>query len=88
MAARLTNRCADQTRDTIKTSLLVKKLQDHNLEGAELSATQIKAAEILLRKTLPDLKVTEHTGELAHTFPENVGVIGMVDDGPGSEDTS
>jgi hypothetical protein len=28
-----------------------------------MSATQIKAAEILLRKVAPDLKAVEHSGE-------------------------
>ena len=62
MAARLTKRQADGARDAIQTGLLIKSLQDHALEGKELSPSQSRAAEILLKKTLPDLKVTEHVG--------------------------
>ena len=45
--------------DSIKTTKILKKLHDHVLEGGELSSTQLGAAQTLLRKTLPDLKVSE-----------------------------
>jgi hypothetical protein len=54
-------------RDRIRPKLIIAKLMAH-LEapaGEEvLSPTQIKAAEILLRKVLPDLKAIEHSGEV------------------------
>ena len=59
MAARLTKRLADQTRDSIKTSMLINRLCDHALGDCEMSATQIRAAEILLNKTLPNLKQSD-----------------------------
>jgi len=34
----------------------------HVLEDAEMSSTQIRAAEILLKKTVPDLSATQLTG--------------------------
>jgi hypothetical protein len=55
-------------RDRIRVSVLIKKLQDHVEAPAGedvLSATPIKAAEILLRKAIPDLKAVEHSGQLA-----------------------
>lgn len=52
----------DKCRERIKTSLLLNKLEDHILTNSDLSPTQIKAAEILLKKTLPDLKQLEHIG--------------------------
>jgi len=76
MAARLTKRQADGAKDAIQTGLLIKKVQDHVLEGSELSATQLRSAEVLLKKTLPDLKATEHQGEISHKFPQEVGVLG------------
>ena len=89
MAARLNKRTADQTRDHIKTSLLIKLVQEHALTGTDLEATRLKAAEMLLKKTLPDLKSTDHHGELKHLFPDRVGVIGLVgDDGPDPTDTT
>jgi hypothetical protein len=32
----------------------------------EMSATQVRAAEILLKKVVPDLSSVEHSGEVAH----------------------
>lgn len=63
MARRLTTRQADNVKDCIKTSLILKKLQDHivNPELTPLSNTQRAAADILLRKVLPDLRATEHS---------------------------
>lgn len=42
-------------RDRIKSSMLINRLQDHAVGKVDLQPTQIKAIEILLRKTLPDL---------------------------------
>ncbi len=48
----------DEARQKIKTTQLVNRLQNHGLGTLEMSATQIKATEILLRKTIPDLSAT------------------------------
>lgn len=61
MAARLTKRLADQTRDSIKTSMLINRLVDHALGNVEMKSTQVRAAEILLNKTLPNLKQSDDT---------------------------
>lgn len=63
MAARLTKRQADGAKDAIQTSMLVKRLQEHVLNDGEMTRSQIDAARILLKKTLPDLAVTELTGK-------------------------
>lgn len=42
-------------RTKIQTSQLINRLQDHALGELELSQSQIKAIEVLIRKTLPDL---------------------------------
>lgn len=42
--------------------MVIKKLMAHVLEDAEMSSTQIRAAEILLKKTVPDLSATQLTG--------------------------
>lgn len=52
------------TRRRIQTTKLMQRLQNHALGLADMTATQIKAAEILLRKKLPDLSATEITGEI------------------------
>lgn len=53
----------DDVRAKIQASQLINRLSDHALKDLELSQTQIKAIEILLRKSLPDLSSIELTGE-------------------------
>lgn len=61
----------EQTRAAIKTTQLVKRLQVYALgeldpDGdpkAEIDAGRLKAIEILLRKSLPDLSSVTHTGD-------------------------
>jgi len=65
-----TNRNAmwiEETRKKVQTSQLINRLQDHGLGTVELSATQVRAIEVLLRKTIPDLSATTHdaTDEMA-----------------------
>lgn len=66
MAARLNNRHQEMVRDKIQASQLVNRLQDHVDGKVELTATQLRAAEVLLKKSLPDLSSVEVTGD-----PEN-----------------
>lgn len=64
MAARLNKLHQEDVRLKIKTSQLLNVLQKHALEGTkDFDATRMKAIEILLRKSLPDLQSIEHTGE-------------------------
>ena len=63
MAARLRRVELDEEwRKRIQTSMLLKRLEDHVLGDVEMSATQLRAAEVLLRKSMPDLTATELTG--------------------------
>lgn len=55
MAARNRVGLSENTRKRIQTTMIVKRLQDHILGEVEMNATQIRAAEILIKKTLPDL---------------------------------
>ena len=64
MAARLTKRLATQTRDGIQTSMILRRVQAHALGTLEMTVTQLRAAEILLRKTLPDLQSITHDGTI------------------------
>lgn len=72
MAARLTKGTKDipwdqRTRDKIKTSMLINRLQDHVLkDGVNLLPTQIQAAKVLLDRTLPTLVAQQITGDVAH----------------------
>jgi hypothetical protein len=64
MAKRKTAWTPDKVRQRIQVGVLVTRLKDHALGAIEMSATQIKAAEILLRKAVPDLKSVEHSGTI------------------------
>jgi len=57
MAARLNLRQQEQTRSAIQTSQLINRLQDFALgtKPVEIDTARLKAIEILLRKSLPDL---------------------------------
>lgn len=74
MAKRLTKRQADGARDAIRTGLLIKRLQDHALNDAEMTQTQLRAAEILLSKTLPSVKAIEHSGRDGEPLPTEIVV--------------
>ena len=70
MAARLNGAHQADIRAKIKTSQLVNRLQDFALDGVdpktgnpiEIDNPRLKAIEILLRKSLPDLSAVQHTG--------------------------
>lgn len=52
-----------EARQKIRTTQLINRLQNHALGDAEMSATQIKATEILLRKAVPDLQSVQLSGD-------------------------
>jgi len=62
MAVRKNLRHPDIVRQRIQTSQLINRLNNHVHGKCEMSQTQIRAAEILLKKALPDLQSTELTG--------------------------
>jgi hypothetical protein len=61
VAARLRKTHQDDVRNKIQTSQLINRLQNHALGKIDLDATQIKAIEVLIRKTLPDLSAVAAT---------------------------
>jgi hypothetical protein len=66
MAARLNPKQDERARCAIQTSQLVNRLNNFALDEANrvvMSSDQVRAALGLLRKTIPDLAVTSHTGE-------------------------
>lgn len=48
-----------KTREKIRTTQLIKRLTDHALGEVEMTTSQVTAASVLIRKTLPDLQATE-----------------------------
>jgi hypothetical protein len=65
MAGRPINKLhQDDVRKKIQASQLINVLQDHALSGeGELSPTRMKAIEILLKKSLPDLSSVQIQGD-------------------------
>lgn len=65
MAARLNKAHQDDVRLKIQTSQLVNRLQNFALgkAGVDLDASRLKAIEILLRKSLPDLSSVTLEGD-------------------------
>ena len=65
MAARMRKTHQDDVRAKIQASQLVNVLQNHALgkDDGEFSNSRMKAIEILLRKSLPDLNSIELSGE-------------------------
>lgn len=55
-----------RTREIIQTTQLVKRLQSYALgnDGVDIDSGRMKAIEILLRKSLPDLQSIKHEGEV------------------------
>jgi hypothetical protein len=66
MAARKNLAQTEKTREKIKTSQLINRLQNHVLRNTAMSATQVSAALGVLRKVLPDIEAIEHLGEVEH----------------------
>lgn len=73
MPARKNLKHQDIVRERIRTSMLVRRLQQFALgqkgdqgETIDLSTNEIRAIEILLKKKLPDLSAVEHTGEITY----------------------
>lgn len=63
MAARTRKLIHDEeTRARIKISQLINRLTDHAFGKVELSPTQVRAIEVLVRKRLPDLSSIAHSG--------------------------
>ncbi|TAL08055.1 MAG: hypothetical protein EPO02_13770 [Nitrospirae bacterium] len=65
----------DEAREKIKTTQLVNRLQDHALGEIEMSATQVRSVEILLKKRIPDLAAVTLSGDAENP----VEVIGKIE---------
>ena len=73
MAARINKRHSEEVRARIQTSQLINVLQDHALTGVgEFASSRMKAIEILLRKSIPDLSAITIAGDSEN--PLNLGV--------------
>lgn len=75
MAARLRKNHQDDIRTKIQVSQLINVLENHALGiTEEMPSSRLKAIEILLNKTLPNLQSTELSGD-----PENPLMINSIE---------
>jgi len=63
ITAKLNPRHQQLIRDKIQSALLIDKLHKVALEGLEITSQQMKAIEILLKKSVPDLSSVELSGD-------------------------
>ncbi len=56
----------ERTRAAIQSTMLVRRLQDCALGKTKMTREQIKCAEILLRKTIPDLASLQVGGDASN----------------------
>jgi hypothetical protein len=63
ITAKLNPRHQQLIRDKINASILVERLTECALGQLELTSQQMKAIEILLKKSVPDLSAVEMTGD-------------------------
>lgn len=63
MAARLNLRQTEQARAAIQTTQIIKRFQKHTLGEIEMTPTQIRTGEVLLKKTIPDLSSVSFEGD-------------------------
>lgn len=53
----------DRTKERIRASQLLNRLNDFANGKVELTPAQVQAAKIVIGKVIPDLKAIEHTGK-------------------------
>jgi hypothetical protein len=63
MAARKDSRIKENHRKAIQTSMLINRLSDHVVGKVEMTQAQVRSAQILLNKALPDLRSIELSGD-------------------------
>jgi hypothetical protein len=61
---RLNPKHDNRTRAKIQTSQIINRLNKHIKGEIEMTATQVRSAEILLKKALPDLSAIHHSPDV------------------------
>lgn len=76
MAARKNKVTLDEKwREKIRTSMLINRLHNHVVGKLEMSQTQIRACEILLKKVAPDLSATELSGDMSLSHESSLELL-------------
>ena len=61
-----------RTRDKIRASMLMNRLIDHALGKCTMTSSQVRAAQLLLRKTRPDLKAVKVEYAAAPSYVDEI----------------
>ena len=69
MSANLTNRQSGLVRDCIKVRRIIEELQKHVFGERDLTQSQIRAAAVLLDKSLPSLSQIQTSDEAPEVMP-------------------
>jgi hypothetical protein len=59
----------EEARSKIQTTQLINRLQNHALGKIDLSPTQVRSVEILLKKKIPDLQAVTLAGHDGEALP-------------------
>ncbi len=65
----------EQTRAAIRTTQLIKRLQDHALGIQKIDNSEIKAIAILLKNVIPDLSCAEVTHDTTESYVDAIRKI-------------
>lgn len=71
----------DEIRAKIQASQLINRLTDHALGKVHLENSQVRAIEVLLKKTVPDLSAVELSGNSDAPLVAQVVFKGLNADG-------
>jgi hypothetical protein len=63
MAARIDRVHSERVRQRIQTSVIVERLHQHMMGELEMTSTQLRAAELLLDRSVPKLAQVQHVGD-------------------------
>jgi hypothetical protein len=63
MPARLNLRHQQMVRDKIQASVLIQRLEAHAMGEVDMTPTQVRSAEVLLKKIVPDLSAVQVDGD-------------------------
>ncbi len=72
MAARKNLTQLPRTREKIKATMLMNRLIDHVLGKCDMTPSQVRAAQLVLRKTWPDLKAIKVEYEAAANYMDAI----------------
>jgi len=68
---------AEEVRQKIRATLLIKKLEDHVLEDGDMNPSQVTAALGLLKKSVPDLAAIELSSDPDKPLSMVIGWMGQ-----------